>query len=153
MKKVIIIFLSTLLLVILTGCTTESYVSDLEINDVQGVSISNVTLLEENLNFSLVNESDQIIYFGADIRLERKRFGKWYKVDKAGLAEFTPELYDLPPEKSDENIWPLDHWKNMRNGDYRFIKEIYVTEYNELMKKEEPGDELHYIVKEFELKR
>ncbi|WP_312653767.1 immunoglobulin-like domain-containing protein [Proteiniclasticum sp.] len=151
MKKMTLMFIAVFLSIAFTGCKNESYVSDLEINNVPGVSISEVTPLEDKLNFNLVNESDQRIYFGADIRLERKRFGKWYKVDKANLAEFPAPLYDLSPESKEENSWPLEHWKNMKNGDYRLIKEIYITEYNELFNREEPGDELYYIVREFEL--
>ncbi len=153
MRKMTIIFIAALLTITFTGCKNESYVSDLEINNAPGVSISEVTLLEDKLNFNLVNDSEQRIYYGADIRLERKRFGKWYKVDKANLAEFPAPLYDLSPDSKEENSWPLDHWKNMNNGDYRFIKEIYITDYNELFKREEPGDELYYIVREFELKQ
>lgn len=153
MRKMTLMFIAALLSIVFTGCKNESYVSDLEINNVPGVSISEVTLQEDNLNFNLVNESDQRIYFGADIRLERKRFGKWYKVDKANLAEFPAPLYDLSPDSKEGYSWPIDHWKNMKNGEYRFIKEIYITEYNELFKREEPGDELYYIVREFELKQ
>ncbi len=153
MRKMTLMFIAAFLSIVITGCKNESYVSDLEINNVPGVSISEVTLLEDKLNFNLVNDSDQRIYYGADIRLERKRFGKWYKVDKANLAEFPAPLYDLSPDSKMENSWPLDFWENMENGEYRFIKEIYITEYNELFKREEPGDELYYIVREFELKQ
>ena len=151
MRKIVIIMYFIMLASVFTGCRVESYIKDEEIDEVPGVSMSEVTLEERMATFSLVNEGDETIWFGIGLRLERKRFGKWYRVDqKYDIAE---EMHWLSPGKMKSYEVSLDGWKNTGSGRYRFIRDFRLTEYNEISKSENPGKEIFYTVTEFDVQK
>ena len=66
-------------------------------------------------------------------------------------AVFTPEIYNLSPNSQNEYQIHLEYWKNAKPGKYRIIKEFMLSEYNEIRKEEEPGNEYYYVSQVFEI--
>lgn len=143
MKKRKIFILSIAIFLLFAGCSklVESTVNIDELNTVSGISMSEVDLENERLVFTLINDTDETMYYGTDISLEKKINGKWYEVPFSGKVSFLAILLYLSPHSEKKIIFPLDLWKEISSGTYRFIKEFYL---NETLK------ESKYIFKEFE---
>lgn len=151
MRKAIVFLYLVFLTFVFTGCRVESYIKDEEIGEIPGVSMSEVTLEEGMASFSLVNDGDETIWFGIGLRLERMRFGKWYLVDsKYDIAE---ELHWLSSGQMKDYAVNLEGWEPVKSGRYRFIRDFRLTEYNDISKTENPGEEIYYTSTEFEFEK
>ena len=113
-----------------------------ELNTVPGIFMSEVSLVDKRLAFTLINETDETIYYGEYITLEKQKNGKWYEISLSEKVGFTDILNYLSPHSEDKTSYPTEAWENISTGRYRFIKEFYLDE-----KQNEPK----YIYKEFEL--
>lgn len=147
MKNRLIIF-SLIIITIFIGCTglKKSGYDHLELNSISEVEITDVRQNNNIITYTLVNGTDQTIWYGSSIMLEKERFGKWYKMDTVGDAEFTPELYNLSPNSQNEYQINLEWWKNTKPGKYRVIKDFMLSQYNEIRKVEVPANEKYYFV-------
>lgn len=72
-RKVFILFL--ILCFFFVGCSNlkESTVNTDELNTVQGIFMSDVSLEDKRFAFILINETDETIYYGEDISLEKTK--------------------------------------------------------------------------------
>lgn len=113
-----------------------------ELNTVPGICMSEVSLVDKKLAYSLINETDETIYYGEYITLEKYENGKWYEIPLSGKVGFTDILNYLPPHSEDKDSYSTEAWENISPGKYRFIKEFYLDD-----KLKDPK----YIFKEFEL--
>jgi hypothetical protein len=152
MRKCSAIVLSVLIMFLTMGCTIlhRSGFNQSQLNTIAEAMLSEVTQDGNMLSYSLINNTDETIWYGSDIKLEKERFGKWYRIDP--LAEFTAEIYNLPSGREEIYKINLDYWKDIESGKYRIIKTFMLTEYNEVRKVEEPGKEYYYVSREFEIK-
>lgn len=146
MKKRKIFTLSIVLSLLLVGCSNliESNINIDKLNTVSGIAISEVNLEDEGLAFTLINDTDETIYYGTDIYLEKKENEKWFQVPLSGKISFLAILEYLSPHSKTKFIFPLETWKKIQPGTYRFIKEFYL---------DESQKETNYIIKEFEFKK
>ena len=152
LKKGIIAF-SLIIITIFTGCSgwKRSGYDRMELNSVGEVEITDVRQNNNVIYYTLVNGTDQSIWFGSKFEFERDRLGKWYKVKTVIDAEVTPELYHLPPNSQEEYQVHLEYWKNVKPGKYRIVKEFNLSQYNEIRKEEEPGNEYFFVSQVFEI--
>ena len=51
-----------------------------ELNTVPGIFMSEVSLVDKRLAFTLINETDETIYYGEYITLEKQENGDWYEI-------------------------------------------------------------------------
>lgn len=142
-----------LILVLTMGCTGQmrSSFEEKDLNTVPGIELGEVMQDGNRLAYSLSNHAGETMWYGAEIRLEIEKAGKWYKVEP--VADFTAEIYGLSSGSEKGMRLNLDSFKDMRSGTYRLIKTFYLTEYNELRKMEEPGKERYHVSCEFEIKK
>lgn len=112
-----------------------------ELNTVPGIFMSEVSLVDKRLAFTLINETDETIYYGKYITLEKQESGEWYEMSLSGKVGFTDILNYLSPHSEDKTSYPTEAWENISTGKYRFIKEFYLDD-----KLNDPK----YIFKEFE---
>ena len=112
-----------------------------ELNTVPGIFISEVSLVDKRLAFTLINETDETIYYGEYITLEKQENGDWYEIPLSGEVGFVDILNYLSPYSEDKTSYSINAWGNISTGKYRFIKEFYLDE-----KLKDPK----YIFKEFE---
>lgn len=106
--------------------------------------MSEVVLEDEGLAFTLINDTDETIYYGMEISLEKKENEKWFQVPFSGKISFLAILNYLSPHSESKFIFPLETWKKVKPGTYRFIKEFYLNDTDK---------ETKYIIKEFELEK
>jgi hypothetical protein len=112
-----------------------------ELNTVPGIFMSEVSLVDKRLAFTLINETDETIYYGEYITLEKQENGDWYEIPLSGEVGFVDILNYLSPYSEDKTSYSINAWGNISTGKYRFIKEFYLDE-----KLKDPK----YIFKEFE---
>lgn len=154
MRKRSVIVLSILIVFFTMGCTilNKSSFKQTQLNTIAEVMLSEVTQDEDILSYSLINNSDQTIWYGSEVRLEKERFGKWYRIDRIDPEVlFTPDLYNLSSGREESHKIDLDYWKGIKTGKYRIIETFMLTEYNELRKVEEPRKGYYYVSREFEI--
>lgn len=146
MKKRKIFILSIVLSLLLIGCSNliESTINIDKLNTVSGIAMSEVILEDEGLAFTLINDTDETIYYGTDISLEKKENDKWFQVPLSGKVGFLAILEYLSPHSEAKYIFPLETWEKVHPGTYRFIKEFYL---------DETQKEAKYIFKEFEFRK
>lgn len=113
-----------------------------ELNTVPGISMSEVSLVDNRLVFSLINETDETIYYGEYITLEKQKDGKWHEIPLSRKVGFVDILNHLSPHSEDKTSYSIEAWENISTGEYRFIKEFFLDK-----KQKDPK----YIFKEFEL--
>lgn len=113
-----------------------------ELSTVPGIFMSEVSLADKRLAFTLINETDETIYYGEYITLEKHKNGKWYEIPLSGKVGFVDILNYLSPHSEDKGSYTIEAWENISTGKYRFIKEFYLDD-----KLKDPK----YIFKEFEL--
>ena len=121
------IFISTIILsLLLTGCSNliESTINIDELDTVSGIAMSEVNLEDEGLAFTLINDTDETIYYGTEIFLEKKENEKWFQVPLSGKIGFLDTLEYLSPHSEDKFIFPLETWEKIQPSTYRFIKEF-----------------------------
>ena len=147
MKNRLIIF-SLILVTIFIGFTIlkRSGYDHLELNSISEVEITDVRQNNNIITYTLVNGTDQTIWYGSNFVFERERLGNWYKMEYVVDAEFTPEIYNLSPNSQEEYQIHLEFWKNTKPGKYRIIKDFMLSEYNEIRKEEVPANEKYYFV-------
>lgn len=152
MKNRLIIFL-LIMVTIFTGCSgwNRSGYDRLGLNSISEVEITDVRQNNNIITYTLVNGTDQTIWYGSDFEFDRERFGNWYKMESVVDAEVTPELYHLPPNSQEEHQIHLEYWENTKPGKYRVIKDFKLSEYNEIRKEEEPGNEYYFVSQVFEI--
>lgn len=152
MKNRLIVFL-LIMVTIFTGCSgwKRSGYDRLELNSISEVEITDVRQNNNIITYTLVNGTNQTIWYGSNFVFERERLGKWYKMESVVDAEFTPEIYNLSPDSQNEYQIHLEYWKNAKPRKYRIIKEFMLSQYNEISKEEEPGNEYHYVSQVFEI--
>ena len=120
---------------------TESTINIDKLNTVSGIAMSEVNLEDEGLAFTLVNNTNETIYYGTDISLEKKKNEKWYQVPLSVKIGFLATLEYLSPHSENKFTFPLETWEKIQPGIYRFIKEFYL---------DETQKETKYTIKEFE---
>ncbi|MBS4025461.1 MAG: hypothetical protein KGZ96_07265, partial [Clostridia bacterium] len=92
------------------------------LNTETSISIGNINYTEDKISYTINNETDSNIYYGAEIIIEKLIDGNWYLVPMLENVGFDSILYNLS-SKSDiiEDI-PLSLWDTMSFGQYRLIK-------------------------------
>lgn len=106
--------------------------------------MSEVNFEDEGLAFTLINDTDETIYYGTDISLEKKENEKWFQVPFSEKISFLAILEYLSPHSEAKFIFPLETWEKIQPGTYRFIKKFYLNETDK---------ETKYIIKEFQFKK
>lgn len=146
MKRRKIFILSIVLSLFLIGCSNliESTINIDELNTVSGIAMSEVNLEDEGLAFTLINDTDDTIYYGTDIFLEKKENEKWFQVPLSGKIGFLATLEYLSPHSEEKFIFPLETWEKIQPGTYRFIKEFHL---------DETQKETKYTIIEFEFNK
>ena len=149
MKKTIItILLCGVLMLGLTGCgkTKGEFEignkSDITIskNDIT-MSIKDGTLTNEGTTLVLKNDSDKLLRYGEEYRIEVKQDENWYNINTE--LEFNVPLWELETnsEKEIELNWKHSYG-NLPSGEYRIIKQVYF---------ENEEDQKFYISAEFNI--
>ncbi|KAF5043641.1 immunoglobulin-like domain-containing protein [Sedimentibacter saalensis] len=141
-----IYILSIVLSLLLIGCSNliESTINIDILNTVSGIAMSEVNFEDEGLAFTLINDTDETIYYGTDISLEKKENEKWLQVPFSEKISFLAILEYLSPHSEAKFIFPLETWKKIQPGTYRVIKKFYLNEKDK---------ETKYIIKEFQFKK
>src|SRR5690554_4510186 len=123
MKKRKNFILYIVLSLLLIGCSNliESTINIDKLNTVSGIAMSEVILEDEGLAFKLINDTDETIYYGTDISLEKKENDKWFQVPLSGKSGFLDTLEYLSPHSENKFIFPLETWEKLQPGTYRFI--------------------------------
>lgn len=100
-------------------------------------------------SYLIRNESDQVIWFGANDRIELKSSDGWKRI--ATMAEAPAIGFMLEPGQ-EEKFWiSRDNRIDMVDGSYRVIMEFNLTE-TDITGKDRPGDEAYYLSAEFEIR-
>ena len=100
-------------------------------------------------SYLIRNESDQVIWFGANDRIERKSSDGWKRI--ATMAEAPAIGFMLEPGQ-EEKFWiSRDNRVDMVEGSYRVIMAFNLTE-TDITGKDRPGDEAYYLSAEFEIR-
>lgn len=100
-------------------------------------------------SYLIRNESDQVIWFGANDRIERKSSDGWKRI--ATMAEAPAIGFMLEPGQ-EEKFWiSRDNRVDMVDGSYRVIMEFNLTE-TDITGKDRPGDKAYYLSAEFEIR-
>ena len=152
MKNRLIVF-SLIIVTFFIGFTIlkRSGYDHLELNSISEVEITDVRQNNNIITYTLVNGTDQTIWYGSNFVFEREWLGNWYKVEYVDDAEVTPELYNLSPNSQEEYQIHLEFWKNTKPGKYRVIKDFMLSEYNEIRKEEVPANEYYFVSQVFEI--
>lgn len=100
-------------------------------------------------SYLIRNESEQVIWFGANDRIELKSSDGWKRI--ATMAEAPAIGFMLEPGQ-DEKFWiSRDNRVDMVDGSYRVIIAFNLTE-TDITGKDRPGDETYYLSAEFEIR-
>ena len=101
-----------------------------ELNTIDGISLVNVNYSQDNkeLHFILENKTNNTIYFGEYITLEKKHKDNWYSVPYSGEVGFTDILNYLEAQSQSERNLPINVWAHILPGEYRIIKEVFFDE-------------------------
>ena len=100
-------------------------------------------------SYLIRNESEEVIWFGANDRIELKSSDGWRRIQ--AMAEAPAIGYMLEPQK-DEKLWiRRDNMIDMIEGTYRVIMEFNLTE-TDITGKDGPGDEAYYLSAEYEIR-
>ena len=145
-KPILIIFLCGILVLGLTGCGK----SNLEIGDKSDITISQSdvtmsikdgTLTNEGTTLVLKNESEKLLRYDEEYRLEIKRDGEWHKINVE--LEFNEPLWEVEQNSSKEFElnWKYEYGK-LPTGKYRIVKEVYF---------ENEKDQTFYVSAEFNI--
>ncbi len=149
MKKTIItILLCGALLLGLTGCGKTK--SEFEIGNKSNITISNNditmaikdgTLTNEGTTLVLKNDSDKLLRYSEEYRIQVKQDENWYNINVE--LEFNVPLWELETnsEKEIELNWKHSYGK-LPSGEYRIIKQVYF---------ENEEDQKFYISAEFNI--
>ena len=131
MKKTILtILLCGILVLGLTGCGQKNELeigdkSDITIfqNDVT-MSIKDGTLTNEGTTLILKNESEKLLHYDEEYRVEIKKDGEWHKINDE--LYFNAPLWEVEPNNSKEIElnWKSGYGK-LPTGKYRIVKEVY----------------------------
>ncbi len=142
MKKIVIISVSIFLMLnLMAGCTqkkSHDSINDLQLstvvqeqlNTIEGISLVDVGYDSDSsaIKFTLQNKTNDNIYFGEDVILEKKQKNKWYLVPYSGEIGFTDILNYLSHSEESERSLPINVWIPVTDGEYRIIKEVSLQE-------------------------
>ena len=107
--------------------------------------------LEKEINpesYLIRNETDEVIWFGGNDRIELKTSGGWKRIQ--AIAEAPAYITMLEPG-NEEKLWiRRDNMIDMIEGTYRVIMEFNLTE-TDITGKEGPGKDAYYVSSEFEI--
>ncbi len=119
-----------------------------KINVIEDVSL----IIENEINpesYLIRNETEEVIWFGANDRIELKTPEGWKKIQ--AMAEAPAIGYMLEPG-NDEKLWiRRDNMIDMIEGTYRVIMEFNLTE-TDITGKDVPGKDPYYVSSEFEIR-
>ena len=101
-----------------------------ELNTIDGISLVNVNYNLDNkeIYFTLENKTNNTIYFGEYITLEKKHKDNWYSVPYSGEVGFTDILNYLEVQSQSDRNLPINAWAHILPGDYRIIKEVFLDD-------------------------
>ncbi len=118
-----------------------------KINLIEDVSL----IIENEINpesYLIRNETEEVIWFGANDRIELKTAEGWKKIQ--AMAEAPAIGYMLEPG-NEEKLWiRRDNMIDMIEGTYRVIMEFNLTE-TDITGKDVPGKDAYYVSSEFEI--
>ena len=142
MKKTIItILLCGVLMLGLTGCGKTK--GEFEIGNKSDItmSIKDGTLTNEGTTLVLKNDSDKLLRYSEEYRIQVKKDENWYNINVE--LEFNVPLWELETnsEKEIELNWEYSYG-NLPSGEYRIIKQVYF---------ENEEDQKFYISAEFNI--
>lgn len=119
-----------------------------KINIITGVSL----ILDSEVtpsSYLIRNETEEVIWFGANDRIELKTAEGWKKIQ--AMAEAPAIGYMLEPG-NEEKLWiRRDNMIDMVEGTYRVVMEFNLTE-TDITGKDVPGKEAYYVSSEFEIR-
>lgn len=100
-------------------------------------------------SYLIRNESEEVIWFGANDRIELKSSDGWRRIQ--AMAEAPAIAFILEPGM-EEKLWiSRDNRVDMVEGSYRVIMEFNLTE-TDITGKDRPGDDAYYLSVEFEIR-
>lgn len=97
-----------------------------QLNNLPGVSINYLQFNNSSntIEYELINSTNDTIYYGDGVILEKNIKEKWYKIPYSGDVGFLPILNYLSPLDSTEIRLPMGAWKTVISGDYRIIQDV-----------------------------
>lgn len=97
-----------------------------QLNNLPGVSINYLQFNNSSniIEYELINSTNDTIYYGDGVILEKNIREKWYKIPYSGDVGFLAILNYLSPFDSTEIRLPMGAWKSVTSGDYRIIQEV-----------------------------
>ena len=149
MKKIVLtILLCGVLVLGMTGCGKTK--AEFEIGNKSNITISknditmsikDGTLTNEGTTLILKNDSDKLLRYDEEYRIEVKQDENWYDINVE--LEFNQPLWELETnsEKEIELNWKYGYGK-LPSGKYRIVKKVYF---------ENEDDQKFYISAEFNI--
>ncbi|MDO9591919.1 MAG: hypothetical protein Q7I98_01855 [Erysipelotrichaceae bacterium] len=97
-----------------------------QLNNLPGVSINylHVNNSSNTIDYELINSTNDTLYYGDGVILEKNIKEKWYKMPYSGDIGFVAILNYLSPFDTSEIRIPMGAWKTVTSGDYRIILEV-----------------------------
>ncbi len=137
-KRTLCIILGTMIIisvVILAGLNFLMRTNLTEYNNYDGVTMTldESTLSVTGISLIVQNETDKELTFGEDYTLEKKIFGKWYRVMyKPSMILRSVGWNDigLPVSQKSERTFEIDWmwlYGNLEEGKYRIVKNFIVN--------------------------
>ncbi len=125
MKKLNFIVALVLMLIVLVGCSDQSFTEPSTQNPVYesetaGISIKPDTLTNEGLTLMISNKTDSELNYGMDYYIEKKDGDNWLSYN--GTVSFIELAGVIDPEG--EVDFALDFPVTLSAGDYRIIKPV-----------------------------
>lgn len=125
MKKLRFIFALVLMLIVMVGCSDQSFTESSTQNPVYesetaGISIKSDTLTNEGMTLIISNKTDSELNYGMDYYIEKKDGENWLTYN--GTVSFTEIAGVIDPEG--EVDFELDFPVKLSAGDYRIIKSV-----------------------------
>lgn len=125
MKKLRFIFALVLMLIVMVGCSDQSFTESSTQNPVYesetaGISIKSDTLTNEGMTLIISNKTDSELNYGMDYYIEKKDGENWLTYN--GTVSFTGIAGVIDPEG--EVDFELDFPVKLSAGDYRIIKSV-----------------------------
>ncbi len=125
MKKLNFIVALVLMLIVLVGCSDQSFTEPSTQNPVYesetaGISIKPDTLTNEGLTLMISNKTDSELNYGMDYYIEKKDGDNWLSYN--GTVSFIELAGVIDPEG--EVDFELDFPVTLSAGDYRIIKPV-----------------------------
>lgn len=135
-KSVVILVIVVIMIIIITtkivggdkieGLKPTKYISE-NLDTLRDVSLNAIYNQEsKSIDYVIKNMTDNIVYFGNSVVLEKKVNGKWYEVPYSNGTFFTNILLNVLPTEEQMYSVQISAWIYVAAGEYRIIKEVSI---------------------------